>query len=352
MTDLSKIGGRGKLKPKSGDEPHWQRLRPRVFVGYRPSRSDGAGTWFARAYCCEGRKYLRKALGSFSSLSGHDVFAAAKRESERWAEEVESGGVLPATMVTVRDACDAYLLAKPSPIAAGVFRRHVFADPIARVRLDRLRRRHLNDWRQRLEAAPALVSRSKRGVEVTKVRSASTVNRDMVPLRAALNRVLAPGKPATDAAWQEALKPIAGAGRRRTLYLSKAERLALINNLQPDARPFFKALCILPVRPGALSALKVKDLDNLTRTLTIGTDKKVPSRQFTIPANTAEFLGELSKGKPQESLIFERADGAQWCKDKWKYPVKEAAAAAGLSANTTAYSLRHSVITDLVMSGD
>ena len=35
-------------------------------------------------------------------------------------------------------------------------------------------------------------------------------------------------------------------------------------------------------------------------------------------------------------------------KDAWKYPIKEAVKAAGLPAATTAYTLRHSVITDLI----
>ena len=40
-----------------------------------------------------------------------------------------------------------------------------------------------------------------------------------------------------------------------------------------------------------------------------------------------------------------------WNKDMWKGPIKIAAAAAELSPSTTAYTLRHSVITDLVTDG-
>lgn len=70
-----------------------------------------------------------------------------------------------------------------------------------------MRRHHLRDWRKRLEEAPALMTRNKGGETRAKVRSQSTVNRDMVPLRAALGRLLTPGTPNTDAAWQEALRP-------------------------------------------------------------------------------------------------------------------------------------------------
>jgi site-specific recombinase XerD len=46
-----------------------------------------------------------------------------------------------------------------------------------------------------------------------------------------------------------------------------------------------------------------------------------------------------------------RADGKSWDKDAWKWPVKAAAAAAKLPVGTTAYTLRHSVISDLVHDG-
>jgi site-specific recombinase XerD len=45
------------------------------------------------------------------------------------------------------------------------------------------------------------------------------------------------------------------------------------------------------------------------------------------------------------------AAGARWNKDAWKRPIKEAAKVAKLSRATTAYTLRHSVITDLVVGG-
>ena len=40
-----------------------------------------------------------------------------------------------------------------------------------------------------------------------------------------------------------------------------------------------------------------------------------------------------------------------WNKDAWKHPVKAAAGAAKLPEGTTAYTLRHSTITDLVHGG-
>jgi integrase len=241
-------------------------------VGYRPSQRGGKGTWFARAYDEDSSKYCRKGLGDYGTLSGHDVFTAAKKDAEAFAELVETGGLRAEKLETVADACRSYLEEKPGSIAAGIFRRHVFSDPIARVKLDRLRKHHLRDWRKRLEDTPALLTRSKGGEKLTKVRAPSTVNRDMVPLRAALWRVLSPGLPNTDAAWQEALKPAKGAGRRRELYLDRSERKTLLETMDAEAEPFFRSLCLLPLRPGAMAKLTVGNFDRRTRTLTIGTD--------------------------------------------------------------------------------
>jgi hypothetical protein len=152
MPDLSRIGEREKLKPKSGDEPHWQRLRQGVYLGYRPSRKKAGGTWFARFYDAETHRNARKRLGDYGVLSGHDVFKQAKTDAETWAETVESGGELARDMVTVKDACKAYLTEKPGSIAEGVFRRHVYDDPIATVKLDKLRRHHLRASQTTAEA--------------------------------------------------------------------------------------------------------------------------------------------------------------------------------------------------------
>ena len=290
MPNLSRIGEREKLKPKAGDEPHWQRLWQGCYVGFRPSKKGKTGTWFARAYDPDTNRYSRKSLGEYGSLSGHDVFTQAKIETEAWAEMVESGGVRARELVTVADACEAYLGEKPGSIAEGVFRRHVYTDPIAKVKLDKLRRHHLRSWRKRLEEAPALITRNKDGIRRTKERSKSTVNRDMVPLRAALGQVLKPGAPNTDAAWQEALRPFQGADKRRELYLDRTERIRLIEASCSEAQPFIKSLCLLPLRPGALARLTVRDFDNRTRTLTIGKDKNGNPRQMTMPPAIANFF--------------------------------------------------------------
>ena len=86
-----------------------------------------------------------------------------------------NGGHVRAKIETVADACKAY--APEGSETAERFRRCVYDDPIARVKLDKLRNRHVREWRTRLEATPALVSRAKKGEPVSRKRAASTVNR-------------------------------------------------------------------------------------------------------------------------------------------------------------------------------
>lgn len=351
MPDLSKIGERDRLKARKGDEPHWQRLRFGCFIGYRPSKRGGRGKWFARALDHDTAKYSRKALGDYGQYAGHDVFSQAKRDAEAWADTVESGGVQVGKMETVADACRAYIEEKGGPIAEGVFRRHVYADAIAKVKLGKLRRHHLRAWRNRLEDAPALITRNKAGATRTKARAKSTVNRDMVPLRAALGRVLSPGAPNTDAAWQEALKPYKGADKRRDLYLDRNERRRLLDATPEEAAPFVRALCLLPLRPGALASLVAGDFDARTRTLTIGKDKHGRPRQITVPQTIADFLTVQSKDKLPAAPMFARGDCRAWKKDAWKHPIKMGVVKAKLPGAVAAYTLRHSVITDLIRAG-
>lgn len=290
-----------------------------------------------------------KSLGDFGTLAGNEMFAAAKKAAEAIAELVESGGEVHTKIETVADACREY--AKTRPEAGHRFRRYVYTDPIAKVKLDRLRRRHVKEWRERLEALPALVSRGKEGETIQRKRALSTVNRDMAVLRAALAKILSPGAPNSEAAWQEALKAIPNANGRRTLYLDRSQRRELVENTDADAAPFVRALCLLPLRPGALAGLTAGDFDKRTAELTIGKDKNGKPRRIQLPIEAAELLSGQVEDKLPGAPLFMRANGKAWDKETWKHPIAAAVKAAGLPGDATAYTLRHSTITDLVRVG-
>jgi integrase len=346
-SDLSKVGKRDELKARR--EPYWQRLRAGCYLGFRPSQRGGAGAWIARVYDADAGRYHLKSLGDFGALVPNERFAAAKKEAEKLAELVEAGGEVRRKVETVADACREY--GKTRDDAEGRFKRHVYGDAIAKVKLDKLRRHHVRDWRTRLEEKPSLVSRNKGGDKRTRDRAAATVNRDMAALRAALNTVLAPGTPSTEAAWQEALVAVRNASKQRTLYLDKDQRRKLLEHIEAEAAPFVRALCLLPLRPGALAALTAGDFDKRTSELTIGKDKAGRDRRIVIPADAAKLLTAQAANKLPSAPLFMRGNGKAWDKNYWKLPIAAAVKAAGLPAGATAYTLRHSTITDLVRAG-
>ena len=222
---------------------------------------------------------------------------------------------------------------------------------LGKVKLDKLRRRHVAEWRKRLEDKPALISRSKEGEKRTRARAPSSVNRDMAVLRAALAKVLSPGTPNSEAAWQEALKSIPNANGRRNLYLDRGQRRKLLDATSEEATPFVKALCLLPLRPGAMAALTAGDFDKRTAELTIGKDKTGKPRRIQLPAEAAKLFALQATDKLPGAPLFMRANGTAWDKDSWKLPIAAGVKAAGLPNGATAYTLRHSTITDLVSAG-
>ena len=345
--DLSKVGERDSLPVKR--EPHWQRLRPGCYLGYRPSRREGAGTWISRAYDEDARRYRYLALGEFVDEPARERFAFAKQEAERFAQLVDTGGYIENRPTTVEEACRRYVLTNPE--AEGRFRRYVYDDIIGQVKLHRLRRHHLMAWRVRLEETPSLVSRSKKKQAITRPRAPASVNRDIAMMRAALNKVLAHGAPGSEAAWQEALKSVRNASRQRTLYLDKAQRKTLLAVMDKEAEPFFRSLCLLPLRPGAAAQLIVEDFEARTGELTIGKDKAGKGRRILIPQPVIELFAAQSAGKERHEPLISRANGKAWDNYSWRGPMKKAVVDAKLPPNATAYTLRHSTITDLINEG-
>ncbi len=346
--DLKNVRGRDSLKARASKEPYWQPLSSGRYLGFRPStRPDGLGTWLARYNDTGTGKKPSKSLGDFGNLPPSSRFDGAKQDAEEWFRHLSHGG--SQDDVTVREACERY--AAENADAAKRFPRYVYDDPIARIKLQKLRDQHVKEWRARLVALPALVTRSKCGPPTTRVRAASTVNRDMVAFRAALNAALRRGEVMTALAWSQALQPTDNADRKRNLYLDKKERRSLLKHLPEDAATFCRGLCLLPLRPGALAMLRVSDFEPRTNVLTIESDKANGRRNILLPHETAALLKSQTKGKLPAAPLFMRADGKSWDKDSWKGPIKSAARAAQLPEATTAYTLRHSTITDLVGGG-
>jgi integrase len=350
-TKINTVGARESLKPRQA--PYWHRLRKGCYLGFRKVSATSGGAWVARYRKDEpGSQQQLHSLGKFDHLPPNERFDAATREAEAWFKHMGSGGSGEA--VTLADACRDYVDdlrqkrgAKPATDAEGRFKRWVYSNPkLAQTPLLKLTSKAINDWRTTLANTLAMPQDKQKAA--TRARSASTLNRDMTALRAALNMALENGHVSSAHAWQAKLRPIENADGRRMVYLDANQRRKLIQSSPDDLAALLHALSLVPLRPGAMAALAAGNFDKRLATLTIGKDKSGGSRAITLPPATAAFFAKQAKDKLPAAPLLAQASGKAWNKDAWKVPFKVAAAAAELPAAATAYALRHSVITDLI----
>lgn len=365
MANIKTVGGRRDL-PIEADRIVWAKHATGQYVGVRKT-GDESGTWWARVFDPATRKQHYKQLGELAAYQPAKRYDEALKLALEWFRAFDAG-VTPNNL-TVRDACDRHVKAiraddgdEKADETERRFLRYVYSDPIASIALSKLRKTHVEDWRRRLAAMPAVVWRRKvekvkprnrpgAATEATRPRSVSTVNRDIVPVRSALNRALDDGLLASDLAWRVALRPTKGVGGRRDIYLDRNDRRRLIDAAVPEVRPFLRALALLPLRPGALAAITAGDFDARRHVLKLGKDKAGGDRRITLPPQTSAFFAEQSKSKLPAAPLFSDALGRAWSKLTWARPIKDAVRVAELPEAATAYTLRHSTITDLVVGG-
>lgn len=350
---IDTVSGRDKLKPRKA--PYWHKLSSGCQLGFRKMTSTSVGSWSVRVYDPATRKQLSHSLGAFDSFPPSQRFDEAKKAAEAFYEHLGRGGSKKA--VTVKSACATYVdhirgikSDKHAKDLSGRFARWVDESKIADIPLTKLTPVHVFSWRRFLTETPVVVNPHAKE-KIYRPRSPSSVNRDMTALRAALNYALEQLHVTTDMAWRTALKAIENANGRRDIYLDLKQRRALIDAAPKDVGEFLLGLSRLPLRPGALASLTVGSLDVRLNVLTVGKDKTGKNRKIKLPKVTMEFLLPYTKDRPANEPLFVRADGKAWDKDAWKKPIKAAAKTAGLPEGTTAYSLRHSTITDLVTAG-
>lgn len=362
MVALARVADREKLKPRR--DPYWARIGAGAYLGFRKMRADSVGSWTVRWRDPATGKQPRQPLGEFEHLPPSERYDAAVKAANEWLAHFTQVG--RTDVKTVADACDAYIKRLRKQRGEGAaneaeqrLKRLVLADTkLANLPLAKLTKAHMKAWRTSVEDAPMqqggfgdmkLSEATKR--KLKRKRSPATVNRDLAVFRAVLNLALAEGHVVSAVAWQAALTPIKGATRRRRVYLDRQQRARLIEVAPPDLALFIRGMAALPLRPGALAALTVASFDKRLNTLAVGKDKAGAGRSIKMPASVVALLTEASRNKLPTAPLFARATGQAWDKDSWVPAFKAAAAAAGLPAEATLYSLRHSTISDLATDG-
>ena len=349
MTDISKVKYRDALKPRR--EPYWHKISQSNHLGFRKLSKDSQGTWLARTYDNQTLKKPQKSLGGFSDFPDNLRFELAQKAAQEWFTHLGRGG--SAEEVTIQNVCDNYVehlkqkgKEKGSIDTSKRFKAYVLDDPrFANTTLSKLTPRLVQAWRNRLSNEP-----TKAGKNKGKKRSDSSLNRDMTPFRAALNLAKDQRLVTDDFAWSKALRPIKDADKSRDIYLNSFERNAIITEAPPDLALFVKFSTLIPLRPGAIAQLTAGDFNKAQRTLFVPFDKANAKRKIPIGDQLFNFLEEATKNKLPKALIFNRSNGAPWEKHSWKQ-FKEIAKIAGIKSEPTLYSIRHSIITDLIELG-
>lgn len=329
---------RARLTPRH--DPYFERVRKGCYVGYRKI-DDGEGTWIGRWRDENGKQHY-KPLGHI------DSYDEAVKLLLPWFDQNELG-IAPKS-VTVDEVCKQYVdhLRTHKGIdsakdAEGRFKRLVYDSRFGTIPLDKLKSTDTAKW---LNAQIADVDDE----DDEELRSAKAgANRNLTSLKAALNFAYRNRLVGTDAGWKPVLR-FPNTGNRREYFLSLEERRALMNALPDDLRQFCEALLLTAIRPGVLAKVVVKDFDKRQGSLRVP-HGKVQSHTVTLSTQAAKHFEHAAKGKIGNAPLFTRADGEQWEKDRWKKVFKRAVEKAGLPSEVVAYSLRHTAISEMIMSG-
>lgn len=329
--EIDKVRVRNRLAVRR--EPYWGAPIARgLFVGFR--KLEQGGTWIARSRDDDGKQRYQS-IGHADSTPYDDAVKAA----QAWAKQLDAG-IDTTEVQTVADACRAYVKDRRREVgdanaddADGRFTRTVYDHTLAKVKLAKLRTEHIKEWRVGLDMADA------------------SKNRTLSVLKAALNFAVRSRYLSADRAVEwERVEPYE-VNTRRDLYLDRAQRHALVAELTGQAVPFARALCLLPLRPGALAALTVADFNAKRASVHVVTDKANAGRDVVLSPEALVLFREQARGKLPAAPLIADDNGSHWTRWQWNGEIKDAAKAAGLPAATCAYTLRHSVITDMLVGG-
>lgn len=331
-------GKRDKLKPRR--EPYWARLEKGGALGFR-KLAVGDGTWSARWTDDEYKKHY-KSLGKF------DTFDAAAKEARRWLASCTSGAS-PKT-VTVADACRSYVNAlrmeqrlKTAHDAEGRFRRLVYGTAIGKTDLDRLKTIQVEKWLH------DQVADDDEDDEEDIRRSKDSANRNLATLKAALNRALKHRIVETDSGWKTvAAFPKVGA-RRKDAFLTLEDRRNLLASCPDDLRQLCEAILYTGTRPGELAKMNVGDFRRDQGIISL--TGKTGTRTVPISDTGMALFVRLSGNRLIDEPMLMTAYGQRWNKDAWKDIFKRACADAALPSTVVMYSLRHTSISESILSG-
>jgi integrase len=356
---------RGRDAVKPGNNAAFMRLRPGLSLGLRCHRKGGK-SWVARIVTGP-KKYDWKSLGDF--VEGTFSFEEARRAAEAWAAEVERGvrgRDHRGKVATVETACREYVEVRRKVNKSGAhaedlaFRRRVYGfkvppggkrgrcerehEPhaIASVPLAKLHALDIRKWRD--------------GWVDAGVRKA-TSNRELQHLKAALNFAVRERLAPAQCSVEVSLVPLfEKATKRRDIFLDRSQRVELMRAARDAAEPgsngalcnLIEAAALTGARPGELVSMLRSAFDRRTESLTLS--GKTGKRTVPLSPQAVALFTRLSESKLPNAPMLTRDDGKPWGHSDWDELMRAAAAQAELPNGTVLYTMRHSFITETLIS--
>lgn len=344
-TNLATVTARKRLDPR--DDPYFTQIAPRKTLGYvRPE--VGAGSWVVREVI-DGKRKTRT-LGIADDVETADGEKILTYQQALAAATKPLASTPKARGLTVKAAFEPYLktLAGRSDHAKETEQRAEkwIYPALGGYRVNRLTKGQIEAWQV------GMVREDPDDPDVRR-RSQDSANRVLTILKAALNHAFANdsnGIP-TDKAWRT-VKPFRNVGGAREDDFEPVH----VRKLIAEAAQFDKAfadLCaaayLTGARLGELTALLVRHFDAERALLMVPTGKS-GYRPVTLSTEGVAFFRKLTDNRPPRAVLLPRADGDRWGKSEQHRPFKRAAAAAGLPASASFFTLRHSYISRAIES--
>ncbi len=327
---------RAKLAPRR--EPYFEQVRKGLYCGFRKLES-GAGTWIGRYRLHDGKQTF-KAVGEFAE------YDEARKAVEAWAESLDGG--VQNKSVTVANACEAYvkkLAVDNSPASAKDaeyrFKRLVYGQRFGLIDLSKLRAFEVEAWRN------AQLDDDAPDDEESYNRAKDSANRNLAPLKAALNYAKKCQLIASDAGWKGVNK-FSDVAKRRDGLLTVEQRRALLAAMPDKMRKLATALLLTGARPGEIANANASDFDKNTGKLAL--NGKTGRREVPLSTAARAFFSEQAKDSIGNAPLLTNAFAARWTAAQWGKAFREARVAAGLP-EAVLYCFRHTYISEAIAQG-
>lgn len=321
-------------------EPYWAHVQRNGYVGYRKTK-DG-GTWIARWREDAGKQRYR-AL-ELSHPTAAEAYDAAVKLARSWFDQMQEG---TAGRATVRYAAAQYVESlrvrkgnDAARDAEGRIRKHI-APAFDRKLLDRIKTADIERWLHGLipkEGSPERLRKAK-----------DTANRNLTTLKALLNHAWRIGLVGTREPWSK-IQPFSKVAKARDVFLSVAERRALLSHCNGGFKNLLGAAILTGARYGELRELEVRCFDRERKLLALEKGKTGP-RDIPLSEVAIELFSACATGRAPDDYLLVRDDGRQWQHSDQDEAFKAAAKAAGIQPRAVFYTLRHSFIASALVGG-